>query len=577
MSAQDSYKKVFLDPQNSPFEVIMGNGRSYIVPPFQRDYSWEREEWEDLWEDIQTTQSGRQQHFMGYLVLKTADGKEFEIIDGQQRLTTLTIIILAAMRRLQNLADKGITPKDNEERKAYLEERYLHEKNISTLEQQPKLTLNRHNKRHFRNLMQHQNITPDLKREPLATNRKINKAFEYYIERLNQFETGIDIADIIRTVAEGLLFTTITVRDDLDAYKVFETLNARGIHLSASDLLKNHLLSILAKDSGALESAFENFQEEWAGIIEQLRETDFTNFLRAHMGMTETLPQKREIFRRLKDHINAPKTVMDYLYSIKRHAAVYAALQNEHDPLWNESGYHKAKKPLHFLNLFNIKTPLSVLMATYEKLSPEDFTALLNQISVCALRYNVICNNAASKQETIFNKIAQDLMKEKITLKQATQKLTDVYPKDAVFKSNFGSKIMPSRQSNKRIVYILSEIERHLMGSRGKSAMDSYHNVSLEHVLPYNPDDEWQEAFGRVNYENAKDRLGNMALLSEASNMAQQPFDKKKEILRNSGFRINEKISKFDHWDMENLDKHQKWLANQAASVWRISQLEGND
>lgn len=97
--------------------------------------------------------------------------------------------------------------------------------------------------------------------------------------------------------------------------------------------------------------------------------------------------------------------------------------------------------------------------------------------------------------------------------------------------------------------------------------------MTLEHVLPANPDDDWQQDFGRTTYNDAIDRLGNMALLSGKANLAQEPFDEKREILQKSGLRINQNIAKYDQWNIDNLGQHQNWLANQAKTVWKISQL----
>ena len=112
-----AFKKVYLDPQNKTFAEVMSNGKSYAVPAFQRDYSWEEEQLEELWQDIQRMRERETQHFMGYLVLQSADDKSFQIIDGQQRITTIALIIIAVLARFNELIERNIDAEDNKKRK----------------------------------------------------------------------------------------------------------------------------------------------------------------------------------------------------------------------------------------------------------------------------------------------------------------------------------------------------------------------------------------------------------------------------------------------------------------------------
>ena len=229
------FKKIYLDPENRRFSEIMSNNRRYIVPPFQRDYSWEDEQWEELWEDIEQMQQSQIQHFMGYLVLQTEDGKSFQIIDGQQRITTVSIIILAVLKTLQALVDDQIDKEANEQRIEEYKRTYIGVFDSITLTTSPKLVLNRHNNQHFRAMVERLEVPT--RRRLTKTNRALNRAFEFFVNKLSQKKKdGRTLATLVGNIADGLLFTAITVKDDLNAYTVFETLNARGVHLATPDL-----------------------------------------------------------------------------------------------------------------------------------------------------------------------------------------------------------------------------------------------------------------------------------------------------------------------------------------------------
>ncbi len=562
-------KKVHLEPENKTFAEVMSNGKSYVVPAFQRDYTWEEEQLDELWQDIQHIQAHKTQHFMGYLVLQSADNRSFQIIDGQQRITTVTLIIVAVLARFNELIAQGIEAGDNEKRREETHKRYLGVFDVVTLGTAPKLALNRNNKDHFREIVDLPYGIPRA-RGIIATNRKLNKAFEFFYNNLPSC-SGKALAELIEVLGDGLLFTAITVRDDLDAFLVFETLNARGIHLSAPDLLKNYLLSTLRP--GEKSHAVADFEGMWSRTLEQLGETNFTAFLRSYEGMFSRLRHKKELYRYLKERISSAEQVMPYIKALKENSSVYAALQNPDDAFWKEydSGkYGDCIEDLRVLRLFNIKTPLSLLMAAYRQYDAGDFNKLVRWLAVIAVRYNVICQKSAKEQERLYNGMANALMRAAgLSRAELKKQLTrSVYPPDNEFVSAFSVKTLPARQGSQKIIYLLSAIAGHT--DAGKLPMD---RLSVEHVLPYNPTAEWQEYFGMDTYNEAIDRLANFALLPAPKNRAMDrvSFAKKKVILKNSGLKINRQIAAYEDWNMDSINRQQKWLANQAKTVWKMN------
>lgn len=112
--------------EHRTYRQLLGNGLTYRVPRFQHDYSWSEEEWEDLWHDISDIVRGVEPaHYMGYLVLQTSDHRNFDIIDGQQRLTTLSLIVLAAMKLINELIAQDYHAADNQKRLDQLRASYI--------------------------------------------------------------------------------------------------------------------------------------------------------------------------------------------------------------------------------------------------------------------------------------------------------------------------------------------------------------------------------------------------------------------------------------------------------------------
>ncbi len=570
-----SYGRLSLEAKNETFAGIMSNGKRYSVPRFQRDYSWSDEQWNELWQDIQSMREQKQQHFMGYLVLRSGvseDGNHYSIIDGQQRITTITILIMAALGRFRQLIEEGRDAKDDEKRYKNYEEIYLGVFDAVSVRTRPKIILNRHNKEHFQQIIDNGYQVPRV-RGITATNRYLNKALNFFQKKLSGFQ-GKELAEFINSVVENLVFTSITTNDDINAYVVFETLNARGVHLSAPDLLKNHLLSVMSGDGKFGEPHFKDFEDQWAHIIEQLGESQFTAFLCSYHGMTGKPLRKKDIYRDLKAKIaNGAEGVMPYLKGIKKYAPLYAALQNPEDSFWQEYGegqYSDCRLHLRTLHTFQIKTPQVLLMAAYFKFEASDFVKLMQWISVISIRYNVICQKIPNEQERMYSHLASRIISGEIgNTRDLANSLRGVYPDDEEFTIAFANKSIPGRRSPKKILRLITAIEKHISGGDEPPI-----SITLEHVLPYNPDDAWQESFGRDDYSNAVDRLGNMALLTKSGNMGQEPFAEKRKKLAASSYAINRKIAEYPEWNMESLNEYQKWLAKQAKAVWQIPNLQ---
>ncbi|MGB0789096.1 MAG: DUF262 domain-containing protein, partial [Marinirhabdus sp.] len=128
---------------------IVGNGKTYTVPPYQRDYSWKRDQWEDLWNDILTVRETGNVHYMGSIVLQNMGDKKYHVIDGQQRFCSLTIIVLSVINKLNSLIGAGIGVVNNKERVSLLSKKYIGDKDPASLTYSSKLQLNENNNSFF--------------------------------------------------------------------------------------------------------------------------------------------------------------------------------------------------------------------------------------------------------------------------------------------------------------------------------------------------------------------------------------------------------------------------------------------
>lgn len=560
---------------NSTFRQLLGNGLSYRVPPFQRDYSWSEDEWDDLWQDIVALfeEGGEASHYMGYLVLQSSDSKRFDIIDGQQRMTTISVMVLAALAHLQDLVDAKQDPENNTKRKQNLQNSYIGYIDPVTLVPRSKLELNRHNNRFYQTYLVPLEKLPQ--RGLNSSEHQLRKAFNWFKERIRSktgttATSGRDVAAFLDELVDKLFFTVITVTDELNAFKVFETLNARGVRLSATDLLKNYLFSVISNHE-THESELKALEERWERIVGLLGSESLPEFLRVFWNSRNRLVRKSDLFKTIRRRITTKETAFELLRNLDQSASVYAAFRDPQDVTWNVD----EKQALDQLLMFNVRQPLAMLLACYGKFYEQNraaFTRILKAVTVISFRYNVICNLQSHDQEGLYNEIAWKVSGGSLShVSEVIAALRGVYPEDESFKAAFTDKELRTTNSrNKKVVrYILFEIERQRSGHDFDFESATY---NLEHILPENPSEDWAY-IEEARQDRLIYRIGNMTPLETKRNreLGNGDYASKRAVYEKSDFQITRAIAEhYEEWDEQKIEARQKHLAKLAASLWRI-------
>lgn len=543
------------------FSTIIGNNKKFIVPKFQRDYSWASEQWDDLWQDVETMISDSDDHYMGYLVLQTDDDKNFLIIDGQQRFTTVTILILAAIKCIKTFVEDGIDVEDNKQRIDSLVHNYIGKKDSVTLVYDNVLVLNRNNDGYFRDYIVK---LEDLRVRNLNGSEKLMKqCFEFFEQKLKgKYSSGKDYARYIQTVVDNLYFTQIIVNDEMNAFRVFETLNARGVQLSSSDLLKNYLFSLV--DSKAAHSnRIEILEEKWARLTDNIKTEKLPEFLRYYWNAKHKSIRANALFKTIRKEITTDKEVFVLVDDLYRYSDVYMALNDCNDEMWQDV---EIRQCVGLLNLFRLKQPFSLLMAAKLNLSDAEFKRLFKTIIKICFRYNVICDRNPNDQEAPFNALAMQITKEK---KADTQLLQPIVVEDKVFENSFSDKSLPYNSRNAKIVrYILAAIEKHNGSSQTVSYSDE--DATIEHVLPQNADESWN--MDEDKQRQLVFRLGNTCLLERKLNMELKngSFAVKKKIYAKSSYLDAHIIADKEEWDETCIVNRQNKMAHVAVNIWKV-------
>ncbi len=558
-----------LDTSTVCLSDVIGNGKIYTVPMYQRDFSWKTEHWEDLWNDILEIGKTENVHYMGSIVFQDMGNKNFNIIDGQQRFCTLTLIVLATINQLKLLISKNIDVDNNNERILLLEKKFIGDKDPGSLTYSAKLKLNENNDSFFQsNLLV---FRPPTNINTLQDSDKlIWQAYNFFIDKISSHfkeeQNGEVITNFLnRLIAEKLMFIQIIVEDELSAYTVFETLNSRGVGLTVTDLLKNYLFSISTKVD------LPHVKEKWKKIVDVIGLDNFPVFLRHYWNSTNKLIRQEYLFRAIRNSVKTSPEVISLLEILVENALLYNAFSNYADSFWG--GNKELKRRIKELTLFKEKQAYPILIAAYNNFSENEFEKILRFIIVITFRYTVIARYNPNLKEDIYNKAAIKISTKEVTdVSQISDIVKTLYLTDKDFKHLFSSKSISTKRGKKLVRYILFSIENHL----NHTDYDFESNPgTIEHILPENGNEKYIDEFPQSIHESLVYRIGNYTILEDDKNREceTRSFGQKKKVFQTSQYELSRQVQAND-WTPNTIDIRQEELAKYASSIWRISQYD---
>lgn len=567
-------RSTLLNTDTEDLKELLSNGKSYSVPSYQRDYSWNQENWEDLWDDLATVEASREDHYMGTIVLETGERKQFRIIDGQQRMATLSILILACVDYLDSLASKGVDTTANKERAALLESSYLGAKDPASLRITPKLKLNANDDDFFQlNLAQRK--TPQGGVRGLRdSERLLWSCFQFFKgkvqEKFSPSQDGQQVASFVsEVVTERLVFISVRVQDQLSAYTVFETLNARGLELTETDLLKNYLLSLADRLS---KSQMDPVLRQWARITARVGIASFPEFLRHHLNSHRQYVRQKQLFKTIKKDVTTLEDVFALLDRLEKDAAWFEGLKDYSSQFWLD--YPGAKEQVRVLNLFNVSQYTPLVFAAKDTFpAPQDAVEILRYCAILSVRFNGVSRRSPHQLEEIYNRAALEIRSGTAnTLVAVRQALRPIYIPDEEFEADFAALKLRNRStSGKRLRYMLAKIEKQWSGV---DISDDAMNATVEHILPENPGEVGWEHFNVESHDRSYERVGNYSLLERGLNGQQAGnagFQQKQTVYAQSQYRTSKELEHFSEWTEETIAERQAGMAKVAKSIWAMT------
>jgi len=580
--------------------------KNFIVPPNQRDFSWDANEIDELWDDIiqniknNVSLENKKYHFFGPMFfIPSNDKKIYKILDGQQRLATV-VILLSVIRDMIYYSSDDIYLKPTclrTEIDGFIQRR--DKSNRNSILGNPILVLGDKNGDYFKNLIQKIGLPYEKfisKSDDLPTNRLIKKVYrilskyiylylddksrdekfklkkENILEELKEIlkkeKSKNKLSDLFYCILDNFFVLKIEVEDPAKAFKIFETLNDRGIKLTVADLFKN-ILSIKIKDADDIKEA-NHIMNEISTTVEKTG-VRMDIFLRHYWMANSGFVRQKDLFDEISKKIDNyySKDIIEFLGDILKFAEVYVKFEQPTTEAWD--GQKDIKELLDNLNTLRVVIIRPLLYMVNKEWKIKGLKDIL-KISVNLFLRNTISSISASRYETKYTELCTDIKnKSKKSVSDVTKELEKIMPKDKKFEEGFERKTISSDQLAR---YIIGSINDVLLGKSG-SITDP--KITLEHILPQslNECDKWWEIHLKnknLEHGDLVNRLGNFTLLTEKENedARNKGYPTKYKIYSASSIPITKDLQKFKDWDNKTILEREQFFAEIAIKrgIW---------
>lgn len=539
------------------------------VPVNQRSYAWEEDHVETLCRDLNgAIDSGEDEYFLGTIIslpLKTQ--QSVEIHDGQQRLATAMMVIAGIRDYYYNHGDA--------ERAESIATHSLYSKDWKTLAMRPHLQLSNDDNQFFIDRilrgpqeLQRQQATPNLNK---VSHERIELAAKVVEKFLFNVTNALPAAKRIKLLENWLLFLEsgarviwVEVGDQPTAYRVFETMNDRGLRLSESDLIKNYLCALA-------DASRDQIVHKWqimTATLESLgrEDSDAVDFIR-YLWITEHgHTRRKDLFDALKQEANSETTALSFAEKLQARCADYAAIVSSSHVAWN--AYHlEVRSMIGTLRYLGVSQIRPLLLAAFRNFSKKELEKLIKS----SVNWSVRCLLSGVPSGTLegyYSKTAKDVTTGKITtVDSLAGEMASVIPTDQRFKESVAIASVSTASLSR---YYLRRLQMEEDGDIDQQYVPSDgQGVTLEHVLPVNPGTDWKH----IKPEDAKanyNRLGNQALLSGTFNskLGNVGFAEKKKVFKDSPFSLTSMMAKKAQWGLKDISDRQKMLSDLAVKAW---------
>lgn len=549
-----------MQASTTDFRSIIQGDKQYLVPLFQRSYSWEQPQWDTLWQDLcnlyDSDESHPSPHFMGSLVTMETPSplqgiRQLILIDGQQRLTTILILLCVLRDKAQEKQPELFERINN----SYLFNPYAKELD------RYKLLPTQFDREIFEQL-----LTPseDTKQQPAS---KLIKCYRFFERKLRS--DNLDLTKLVDLIGSHLCLVSIILSSDDHPHLVFESLNAKGSPLTQADLIRNYLLmKIPVKDQEF------SYNQHWIPMAENLDNGEIlTEFIRHYLSKDGKLINKKDVYSEIKRKVTQKeKDSLSMLQDLCQFSSYYSKFidpQREEKPL--------IRKYLSRLNQLDVATVYPFLLNCYhdlveKKIIENEFIDILKTLENFLLRRFVcdIPTQGLNRSFCILYSQVSELEKDEPFLNKlqiVLQNTTYQYPNDEDFRESLKEVQLYKGNRSQKAKLILESIEE----SFGHKEQIDLKNLEIEHIMPQSLTNWWKDHLGKDVediHELMIHSLGNLTLTAYNPELSNHDFFRKKEELTKSKLDLNKYFEKQDSWTKEDIEKRTEYLVEKVLEIW---------
>jgi hypothetical protein len=542
----------------------------FRVPEYQRGYEWDEKNFEDLWADLQRVGERVEKHFMGNIILLTeGDQSELQIVDGQQRMTTISLFIMA----IRDHKNRGGS----------------HDKIIDDIlesyksgETQRRLTLYDDADDSDFERIWNKNV------DDLSGN--IGDAYSFFRNKLEGYSQD-ELSAILDNIVQNLKVVRTKAEDPSLAYMIFQSQNERGVEVDPEVLIKARIFGEADRADDPADGKF--IKERWKNVYDMLESNlsrpRFTDNYVIRRPITQMLinsdtptPNQLDgtsLYRTFDEALQAASSTMDFVDDFHSQTKDYLQISSSNYDVQASSLSKEEQRQLQYFNSSSSHAEI-LTIAIINNADDDSVGEAIHLATILGMRMRLGGYRSSRRKKAVHS--AASLINDGNDVRESLiNTVNEKGPDDGEIIEHVRSNTLPIRGAWRfRTLLTLVSIEENRRGPL-RASLDDLH---IEHIAPRNSFNDnsrsgrdyakWRRSLDQQEFDDevGKDKIGNLTLLdgTDHARIPEDSFSSKRKVYRNSDIRITEDVADYDVWDMDTINHRSKELATELARIWSV-------